>query len=460
MLNSLKATLLLWVVLLTVLIAPVRLFFDLRGQLQRTSDAYDVGLSDWALALGNLVHVVDGQVQFELNQQTEQSLRTSATDTTYYIVLDADGRRLAGDAPLARPSIVLARGERRMFNTRVDDRPVRMAVHAVECGAQLCQVRVAETLGKRDKARSESLVLTLTLALVFALVFAVAIWWVVRHAMQPLESVNEQLAQRSLDDLRPLRRGRMPSEVQPLLNAIDQLLQRVAADATRQRHFIADAAHQLRTPLTSLRTESELALLEAHPPAVHATLERVHRSTQRVARAADQLLALARSEASINEPGDPVDLKAVAQDAAQDWVPRALERGADLGFQLDSAPVRGHRHLLGELLANLIHNALEYATGTVQRPARITVRTGVLTQPGSGPRPMIEVEDNGPGIATEERHKVFERFYRAPGSAGAGSGLGLAIVRDIARAHNAGVELLEGEEGCGLRVRVVFPPGR
>ena len=110
-----------------------------------------------------------------------------------------------------------------------------------------------------------------------------------------------------------------------------------------------------------------------------------------------------RSEASSNEPGDPVDLKAVAQDAAQDWVPRALERGADLGFQLEAAPVRGHRHLLGELLANLIHNALEYATGTVQRPARITVRTGVLRQQDGAPRSMFEVEDNGPGIAAEER---------------------------------------------------------
>ncbi|WP_428420176.1 sensor histidine kinase N-terminal domain-containing protein [Methylibium sp.] len=458
MLGSLKATLMLWVVLVTVVIAPVRLFFDLRGQLQRTSEAYDVGLSDWALALGNLVHIVDGRVQFDLNEQTEQSLRTSSTDTTYYIVLGPGGERLAGDAPLGAPSILLARGERRMFNTHVGKSPVRMAVHAVECGARLCQVRVAETLGKRDKARSESLALTLTLALVFALVFALAIWLVVRHAMQPLESVNEQLAQRSLDDLRPLRRGRMPSEVQPLLNAVDQLLQRVAADASRQRHFIADAAHQLRTPLTSLRTEAELALLEAHPPAVHATLERVHRSTQRVARAADQLLALARSEASSTEPGEPVDLKAVAQDAAQDWVPRALERGADLGFQLDAAPVRGRRHLLGELLANLIHNALEYATGDAQRPARITVRTGLRAQGGAEPRPMIEVEDNGPGIAPEERSRVFERFYRAPGSVGAGSGLGLAIVRDIARSHGATVELLDGEDGCGLRVRVVFLP--
>ena len=150
----------------------------------------------------------------------------------------------------------------------------------------------------------------------------------------------------------------------------------------------------------------------------------------------------------------------MAQDAAQDWVPRALERGADLGFQLDSAPARGRRHQVGELLANLIHNALEYATGDPQRAARITVRTGRLGDDAPGPRgaAMLEVEDNGPGIAADERERVFERFYRPPGSAGSGSGLGLAIVRDIALAHGASVVLLDGEDGCGLRVRVVFPP--
>jgi two-component system sensor histidine kinase TctE len=250
----------------------------------------------------------------------------------------------------------------------------------------------------------------------------------------------------------------MPSEVQPLIDAVDQLLQRVAADASQQRHFIADAAHQLRTPLTALRTETELALLEPHPPAVHATLQRVHRSAQRVARLADQLLALARTEASSREPGgaEPVDLKSVAQDAAQDWVPRALERGADLGFQLETAPVRGRRHLIGELLANLIHNALEYATGETSdaaRVARITVRTAI----GEAGEALLEVEDNGPGIPAAERERVLERFYRPSGSAGSGSGLGLAIVRDIAQAHGAQVALLDGEDGTGLRVRVSFP---
>lgn len=461
MLSSLKATLMLWVVLLLLAVVPLRSFVDVRNQLMRTSAAYDKSLSDWALALGNLVHITDGKVSFDLNEQTEQSLRTStSSDNIYYVVLGPDGKVLAGDAPLAAPPLPLARGERRLIDIRLGERPLRMAVHAVACGAALCQVRVAETLNQRDLTRLASLRNTVPLAIGTSLLFALAIWLVVRLAMRPLASINAQLAERSLDDLRPLQREQVPSEVRPLVDAIDQLLARMAHDATRQRHFIADAAHQLRTPLTALRTESELALLEAHPPAVHATLLRMHRSSQRVARLADQLLALARSEASTREPGgaEPVDLKAVAQDAAQDWVPRALERGADLGFQLEAAPVRGRRHLLRELLANLIHNALEYAGGDAERPGRITVRTRfVAADDGGTPRPMLEVEDNGPGVAPAERQRVFERFYRPAESPGAGSGLGLAIVQDIAQAHGAQVSLLDGEDGSGLRVRVVFP---
>jgi two-component system sensor histidine kinase TctE len=410
--------------------------------------------------------VVDGRVAFDLNEQTEQSLRTTSTqDQIFYAVLDADGRRLAGDEPLARLPLKLARGERRLFDGKLDGGAVRIAAHAVPCGFQLCQVRVAETPGKREAARSDALRFALLFALVFGVVLAVAIWLAVTRAMRPLASINDQLAQRSLEDLRPLglaatpeaaaASSSVPSEVAPLVRAIDQLLLRVAGDAAQQRHFIADAAHQLRTPLAALNAEAELALLEPHPPAVHATLQNMHRSTRRLTRLADQLLTLARSDASVRAraPGERFDLKRVAQDAAQDWVPRALTRGADLGFQLQSAMVTGHRHLVGELLANLLHNALEYAAIDPARPARITVRTAA-----AGTQSVLEVEDNGPGLPVAERSKVLERFYRAPDSPGAGSGLGLAIVADIARAHGASVDLLDADEGPGLKVRIVFPP--
>ncbi len=464
MLRSLKATLMMWVVLLIALVVPLRSVLDVRNQLARTDAAFDSALSDWSLALGRLVRMGERGVQFDINQQTEQSLRTTAgKDSIYYVVLGPENQWIAGDVPLAAPPVELGRGEHRLLDTKVGDQALRMSARALDCGAGVCQVRVAETLREREQTRLASVSVTALLASGAALLLALAIWLVVSAAMRPLASLNEQLAQRSLDDLRPLRRGRLPAEIKPLVDAIDQLLKRVAADAGQQRHFIADAAHQLRTPLTALRTESELALLEQHPAAVHATLQRIHRSAHRAARLADQLLALARTEALSRAPGraGPVDLKTVAQDAAQDWVPRALERGADLGFQLEAAALVGRHHLLGELLGNLVHNALEYGGGGGDvdgdpRPVRITVRT-VSRRTPQGARALLEVEDNGPGIAAAERERVFERFYRSPGSVGTGSGLGLAIVRDIALAHGAEVRLCDAEEGSGLCVQVLFP---
>lgn len=455
--RSLKATLMLWVVVLLVLIVPVRSWLDLRGQTARNELAFDHALNDWALAIGNLLRG-SGQpadpYRLDLNAQTERTLRTRSEEAIYYVVLGPTGEVIAGDIPLAGREILLQRGDRRLLPTVLGDEPLRMAVHAVECGAGLCQVRVAETMRHRDAMRRQAVAGTVSFAVLASLVFGLAIWLGVWRAFRPIAAINSQLAQRSFDDLRPLQSvTTVPAEVQPLLQAIDQLLQRVSSDAQRQRDFIADAAHQLRTPLTALQTETEVALLEPHPPAVRATMQRLHRQARRAARLADQLLALARTDASVRESAtEPIDLRDLAREAAQDWVPRAIQAGGDLGFQLDAAMVRGRRVLLREMLANLIHNALEYAGPNPQ----VTVRTGRVG-PGPGGQPMLEVEDCGPGIPREERERVLERFARGSDAPGTGSGLGLAIVRDIALAHGAQLELLDAETETGLRVRVVFP---
>jgi two-component system sensor histidine kinase TctE len=235
------------------------------------------------------------------------------------------------------------------------------------------------------------------------------------------------------------------------VQAINQMLGRVRAAAEAQRAFIADAAHQLRTPLTSLRTEAELALLESHPPQLTPALTRLADSSARAARLAGQLLSLARAEAPAAEPETRLDLQQVARDAAAEWVPRAMAAGVDLGFDLQPARVQGRALLLQELLANLLHNAIEYAG----RGARVTVRTRSELQQDL-PGAVLEVEDNGPGIPPADRARVFERFDRGSRPRGSGSGLGLAIVRDIARGHGAAVTLADGADGHGLLVRVQF----
>ena len=166
MLRSLKATLMVWVVLVMLVIVPVRAYFGLLGQVALNDSAYDVALGDWAVALGNLVDAgADGELRFELNTQTEELLRTTGTgDNIYYVVIGPRGQVLAGDAPLADPPMQLQRGERRLLDAVHQGQPVRMAVHAVECGRAICQVRVAETLLKRESTRDDTVLLTASLS--------------------------------------------------------------------------------------------------------------------------------------------------------------------------------------------------------------------------------------------------------------------------------------------------------
>lgn len=454
--RSIKATLLLLMLLLMLVIAPVRNWLNARQEISRGVNAFDQSLTDTAFALGTqIIPAPAGGATpgFELHPQAEILMRASQSEKVWFAVLAPGGARLGGDAVLAAAASSLPPTAHAAVDIKLDAEPARVVSLAVDCGLdQPCQVLVAETMGRREAARQDTVHGILGLAMVVLPVLSAAIWVVVSAAMRPLRSINRQLAERSLDDLRPLNRGRAPSEIRPLLDAIDQLLQRVAGESARQRHFIADAAHQLRTPMTALRIETEMALLEPHPIEIDATLRRLHRGAERATRLAEQLLSMARSEASRRDSlvDGPVDLKQVAQEAAQDWVPRVLERGADLGFQLAPVTVKARAELLRELLANLIHNALEYAQ-EAEGGARITVRTRA-----DGDRAVLEVEDNGPGVAVPDRERVFERFYRAAGAPGNGSGLGLAIVRDIAGAHGGRVELLDAHGGGGLLVRVSF----
>jgi two-component system sensor histidine kinase TctE len=286
--------------------------------------------------------------------------------------------------------------------------------------------------------------------LVEALVLAVMGWLAIVRSLKPVESLSKDIEQRSPDHLGAVDRPDIPREVAPLVTALNGLFARVVTASAAEKAFIADAAHQLRTPLTVLRTETELALLEAHPPQLEGLLRRLHLATTRAARLANQLLSQARAEHERhNSAIERFDLKQIASEAAEEWVARSVDAGVDLGFELESARVDGHGFLLREMLANLLDNAINYAG----HGARITIRTGTIE--GAPACAMLEVEDNGPGIPPENRERAFERFQRG-NAGGTGSGLGLSIVRDIAGHHGARAELLDGPGGIGLKVRITF----
>jgi len=239
-----------------------------------------------------------------------------------------------------------------------------------------------------------------------------------------------------------------------MVGALNDLLVQVADANSNQQRFLANAAHQLRTPLAGLQAHTELALALPVPDACRAELEQVHLATVRTARLANQLLALARAEpGGTREAGlEALDLRRIVEGVADEWVHRALARDIDLGFDLAEARVRGNEFMLREALANLVHNALEYTPAG----GHVTVRT--CTRPrADGARAVLEVEDDGPGIPPDQRAQVLQRFYRILGTAGVGSGLGLAIVAEIAGTHGASLEIGEVAGGRGCRVTLIFP---
>ncbi|HTT13096.1 MAG TPA: sensor histidine kinase N-terminal domain-containing protein [Burkholderiaceae bacterium] len=447
--GSVKRTLFAWLLLPLALIVPAGAALQYWFSARPAIGAFDHALGDTALALANLVRIDEGRIVFELTAETERSLRTDQTDIIYYAFVDPAGKLVAGDHELLNVGPVQAAGELAYVDANVDGRPVRVALRGVACGsAGACQVRVGETMLKRERMLSGAAKGAAATMLLLVVTLAVAIAFGVTRSLRPLGAVGREIAQRSLEDLRPLEVA-APTEIAPLVNALDRLFERLRHATSAQQAFLADAAHQLRTPLTSLKTEIELALLEPHAPDVDATLRRLHAQATRGARLAGQLLAMARSDPGVQtvEP-ERLELKEVASAAADEWVPHAVAAGIDLGFALAPASVRGRRFLLREMLGNLVHNALEYAG----RGSEVTVRS--YTDHGT---PVLEVEDNGPGIAPDERERVFERFYRASIASGHGSGLGLAIVREIAVGHGAQVDLLDSPGGNGLLVRVRFP---
>ncbi len=449
---SLRVQLLRWLLLPLVAIVPLAAaalyFIAVRPAL----DSLDRALSGTAAALADRLAVREGRPVMALTEDTARALRTDPFDRVSFAVFDGDGALLAGDTPLAALRPAVERGRTRYLDGRLDTLPVRLAALGVPCGvaqAETCTVLVAESLAKRAEVQRAVLASAALVALLLAatLVFLAVV--AVTRGLRPLARLGDAIEQRSLGHLQPIDDLGVPREAATIAVAVNRLLARLRQAAEAQKKFIADAAHQLRTPLATLRAESELALTEPHPPSFDATLRRLAAGSERAARLANQLLSLATSESAL-ESGTRrrVDLKALAAEEGERWLARALEAGVDLGFELAPAQVEGHETALRELLANLLHNALEYAG----RGASVTLR---CARSGAGVR--LEVEDDGPGIPVEDRERVWQRFQRGRGAPGAGSGLGLAIVRDIARAHGASATLHEGPGGRGLCVRIEFP---
>ena len=335
--------------------------------------------------------------------------------------------------------------------TELQARGITYRVFSLQTRSQVIQV--AQDMSARSAmARALALRSLLPLALMAPLL-ALAVWWAVGRQLAPVQRVRSQLAQRRPDDLTPVGTTGLPSELQPLVREFNALLARVQQAFDAQQHFVADAAHELRSPLAALKLQVQ-GLQRAPDAATRAlAVERLGSGIDRATRLVEQLLALARQEAQIasGAPPQPVVLADLARQAVLDAAPAAQQRGIDLGLAplapgAEGASVPGHAQALAILLRNLLDNAIKYTPEGG--------RVDVQLQAGADAVTLL-VDDSGPGIAPEERARALQRFHRSPQAEGAsapGSGLGLAIADSIARLHGARLELADAPQLGGLRV--------
>ena len=446
--RSLRRLLLSWLlipVLVLLALGGVGAFYMARSA---ANDAYDKELLDPMLALSQYIDADNGKPVLKLPSDARDPLLVDAYDNIYYQLLDIDGAPLAGNMNLPLPARISAKPM--FYNTEFRGRAIRVAALKMHLpNGVTAYLQVAETLDKRDHHLVSILAEMLAPAVLIALAAVLLVWFGVQRGLAPLQSLQEELAARSHRDLRPVPEQHAPEEVRPVVASLNALLARLSDSMEGQQRFLANAAHQLRTPLAGLKTQLELALRTSMSDALRLTLTQLLDATERAAHLANQLLTLARAEPGAMPPDAmrTLDLRDVVEDAARVWVPRALERRIDLGFEIQPATLVGEPLLIRELLANLIDNALRYTSAN----GSITVRCQPLSN-----STLLEVEDNGIGIPEAQRDKVLERFHRVEGSPGDGCGLGLAIVQEIARVHDASVEITTPSNGRGTLVRVRF----
>ncbi|WP_422621987.1 sensor histidine kinase N-terminal domain-containing protein [Rhodoferax ferrireducens] len=466
--RSLFGEILDWMLTPLLLLWPVSLVLTWLVAQNIAGKPFDRALEYNVRALAQLVTISDQRAQFRLPLPARELLRANDADTVYYQVLGTRGEYLSGERemPLPPKEEGFEPGEVRIRDDVVHGDEVKVAYTWVKLplpGAKPALVQVAETLEKRSLLATE-IVKGVMLPQFAILPMAVLLVWVALvQAIKPLHQLEERIRARKPDDLSPIEAQAVPLEVAPLVHSVNDLLLRLKDSIATQKRFLADAAHQLKTPLAGLRMQAELAQREgASAEELKQSLRQIGRASIRATHSVNQLLALARAESSGQAmPRQVCDLAELTMAVVRDCVPRAIEKQIDLGYEgtqpgTESGQLAGNPTLIKELIRNLVDNAINYTPSSLSQPGVITAR--VLTDP-FGKTLMLQVEDSGPGVPEVERELIFQPFYRALGTEADGTGLGLPIVMEIAHQHNATVSLEPthpGQTRPGARFSVRF----
>ncbi|KQU82875.1 histidine kinase [Variovorax sp. Root318D1] len=466
--RSLFGEILDWMLTPLLLLVPVSIGVTWLVAQGIANAPFDRALEYNVHTLARLVTVQQGQTQFVLPQPAREILRADGADRVYYQLLDSHGKLLSGESDVPHPNtdeppvtgvVTLRNGEMR-------GKPVRVASLWLADGdddSASALLQVAETREKQSVLATEIIKGVLLPQFAILPLAVLLIWLALVRGIKPLSVVEARIRERRPGDLSPLDESSVPLEVVPLVSSVNELLDKLNDSIHTQKRFLADAAHQLKTPLAGLRMQADLAQREgANADELKQSLKQIGRASVRATHTVNQLLSLARAESTGAGTGrQPCDLARLTIEVVREAVPRAIEKRIDLGYDGAEAGapgvvLEGNPTLLKELVRNLVDNAINYTPSTPERPGVITAR--LLADP-FGHVVLLQVEDNGPGIAESDRELVFEPFYRVLGNEADGSGLGLPIVREIANQHHAQVKLEDahpGRQPPGARFTVRF----
>jgi len=430
---------LLWYLLAAITIAAVaQASIAYRTALADADQIFDYHMQQMALSLRSRVPLSASQ------DATSVDTPVAGNDDLVVQVWSPDGVRVFRSASHARLPQLAVLG---FSNVKANGTTYR--IFSIQTDNQT--VQVAQDLAVRRSMAGNLALRTLGPIAVMMPILMLVVWWVVSGSLEPVARVRKQVASRQADDLSPVSDAGLPDEVRPLVQELNLLFGRVRTAFDAQQNFVADAAHELRTPLAALKLQVQSLERSDSLEAKRVAVARLTAGIERATRLVEQLLVLARQEASAagGAPTQPLDLALLARRAVADLAGVAQARNIDLGLQrADAAEIHGQPDALMILLRNLVDNAIKYT------PGGGTVDVSVVHEHGAS---IVTIEDSGPGIPPEERERVFDRFYRVPGSDAAGSGLGLAIIKAIAERHGALLTLGQSQRLGGLQATVTFP---
>lgn len=466
--KSLFGEVLDWMLAPLLLLWPMSLAVTYLVAKSIANQPFDRALEQDAYVLARQVGSRNGVVSLALPNVVGDFLRTDNVDAVFFQVRGPHDEIIGGDARMPLPNnddkpaagIVSFRDE----SLRGNDVRIAYTYVDVAGAAQPALVQVGETLDKRNALANDIIKGVILPQFVILPLAIVLVWFGLSRGLAPLHALQSQIRERRPDDLSPLDAQQAPLEIAPLVTSFNDLLTRLEQNVAAQKRFIADAAHQMKTPLAGLRTQAELALRQDVSDEVHRCLEQIAASSENAARMVNQLLALARAESGLPARGmDAMALAPLVRDVVRDWFPAASARQIDLGLEAPDAGVEviGNAVMLRELLTNLIDNAIRYTPEGGSVTVRLREQRDAR-HADAARRAVIEVEDTGLGIPPAERARVVERFYRILGREAEGSGLGLAIVAEIAAMHQGSLEILDPPDSVparhpGVIVRVFLP---